>query len=315
MGQLDITFRRLLRSAPRPILRLAFPRRRRLEPIRWPVDPSLDRSRQRTGDNLFRVRDGNSEAAVHVEIEREWRSEIERRLFEYASAAVLETELRVSSIVLLLRRGGRPPRVTGVYRIRGISGNAFIFRYHVVPLWQLDARQMRARLGPAGAPFCVAMSGADEELVRSLAAEVRTTKSLTQRERKATMRLLYLVTAVILGDETAERIFHMEWISQDPNIQALVRRWEDKGRDKGRVEEARSILYRVLGLRSLPITPDVRARIDGEADIARLEAWNDAAISAATIGDVFRQPAPAGPGARSSRRGGDRRARRTRRAP
>jgi hypothetical protein len=288
MGELDITFRRLLRGIPRPILRLAFPRRRRLEPIVPPVDPSLDRSKPRTGDNLFRVRNGDSKAAVHVEIEREWRSKMPRRLFEYASAAVVETRLPVSSIVILLKSGGSPPRGTGIYRISGISGNAFVFRYHVVSLWQLDARQMWAKLGPTGAPFCVAMRGADEDFVRSLAVEVRTAEGLSEREREITMQLLYLVTAVMLGSETATRIFHMESIIQDPNIQKLVREWENRGRAEGRAEEARSTLYRVLALRSLHVTPDVRARIDGEADIARLEAWHDAAISAATIGDVFR---------------------------
>src|SRR5262245_9563057 len=99
MGELDITFRRLLRGLPRPILRLAFPRRR-LEPINPPVDPSLDRSRPRTGDNLFQVRNGNSRAAVHVEIEREWQTRMPRRMFEYASAAVMDTNLPVSSIVV-----------------------------------------------------------------------------------------------------------------------------------------------------------------------------------------------------------------------
>jgi hypothetical protein len=76
----------------------------------------------------------------------------------------------------------------------------------------------------------------------------------------------------------------VESIIQDPNVQELIREWEDKGR----VEEARSTLYRVLALRSLPVTPDVRVRIDGEADIARLAEWHDAAVTAATIGDVFR---------------------------
>ncbi len=295
MGDLDITFRRLVRGLPQPVLRLAFPRRR-LEPVGPPGDPSLDRKRRRTGDNLFRVRRGSWKAAVHVELERDWRPEMPRRMFEYASAAVIETNLPVSSIVVLLKRGGRPPDRTGVYRIPGVSGSAFVFRYHVVSLWQLDARQMRERLGSLGAPLCVAMRGADEELVRSLYQEVSTTERLSKRDRKTTMQLLFFVTAAMFGDETAERIFHMESIVKDPNIQKLVRKWEDQGRAKGRAEgrtegraeEARSSLCRVLAVRSLPITPDVRARIDGESDLARLEAWHEAAVTAATIGDVFR---------------------------
>ena len=178
MGETDVTFRHLLRRLPRPILRLAFPRRR-IEPL-GPLDPSVDRARQRTSDNLFRVRDGTTEAAVHVEIERAWRPELPRRLFEYASAAVGSTRLPVWSIVVLLRPGGRPPRGTGVYRLPGVGGDAFVFRYHVVPLWRLDARRMRAQLGLEGAPFCAAMHGADEPFVRALAEEVRTDRRMAE---------------------------------------------------------------------------------------------------------------------------------------
>ena len=84
----------------------------------------------------------------------------------------------------------------------------------------------------------------------------------------------------------------MESIIQDPNVQELIREWEDKGRTQGRSEgradEARSLLLKVLAARSLPVPPDVRARIDGEPDLARLESWLEAAITAPSIGDVFR---------------------------
>src|SRR5262249_54432883 len=119
-------------------------------PVRWPVAGRrvrmpdrrpvdiVDRPRQRTADSLFRVRDGAGEAAVHVEIEGAGRTDIPGRLFEYASAAVVATRLPVWSVVVLLRPGGRPPGGTGIYRIPGVGGDAFVFRYHVVPLWRLD---------------------------------------------------------------------------------------------------------------------------------------------------------------------------------
>ena len=290
MGETDVTFRHLLRGLPRPILRLAFPRRR-LEPL-GPLDPSVDRPRQRTADSLFRVRDGAAEAAVHVEIERAWRTEIPRRLFEYASAAVVATRLPVWSVVVLLRPGGRPPGGTGVYRIPGIGGDAFVFRYHVVPLWRLDARRMRKQLGLEGAPFCAAMRGADEAFVRELADDVRTDRGLAKRDRQSAMQLLYVVSAAILGSDTARRIFHVESIIQDPNVQELIAEWEDKGREQGREQgrasEARLLLHRVLAARSFPVTQDVRSRIDSEPDVARLESWLEAAVTATSIGEVFR---------------------------
>ena len=294
MGETDVTFRHLLRGLPRPLLQLAFPRRK-LEPL-GPLDPSVDRPRQRTTDNFFRVRHGKTEVAVHVEIERDWRTKIPARLFDYASAAVTATQLPVSSVVVLLRPGGRPPSGTGVYRVPGIGADTFVFRYRVVPLWRLDAARMRAQLGPAGAPFCVAMRGADEGFIRSLADEVLTDRRLADRDRQRTIELLFVVSAAILGIETARRIIHVESIMQDPNVQQLIHDWEDKGRTEGRVEgraeglatEARVMLHRVLAARKFPVTPDVRARIDGESDVARIESWLDAAVTAGAIGDVFR---------------------------
>jgi hypothetical protein len=322
MGETDVTFRHLLRDLPRPILRLAFPRNR-LVPL-GPLDPSVDKPRKRTSDNLFRVRHGAQEAAVHVEIEREWRTEIPRRLFEYASSAMVATRLPVWSIVVLLRPGGRPPSGVGVYRIPGLRGDVVQFRYQVVSLWRLDAHRMRKQLGSQGAPFWVAMQGADEAFVRTLAEDVQADRTLTRRDRHGTMQLLYIVSAAILGSETARRIFHVESIIQDPNVQELINEWKDKGRaegrtegraegrtegraegrtegraegrtegraegrTEGRAEEARLLLDRVLAARSFAVPQDVRARIDGEPDVARLESWIEAAVTAASLGDVFR---------------------------
>ena len=61
-----------------------------------------------------------------------------------------------------------------------------------------------------------------------------------------------------------------------------------QGRAQGRAAEARLLLHRVLAARSFPATPDVRARIDGEPDVSRLESWLEAAVTAASIGDAFR---------------------------
>jgi hypothetical protein len=132
------------------------------------------------------------------------------------------------------------------------------------------------------------MRGADEGFVRSLADEVRTDRSLSKRDRQSTMQLLYVVSAAILGSDTARRIFHVESIMQDPNVQELISEWEDKGRVEGRAAEARLLLHKVLMARSFPVTPDVRARIDGEPDVARIEAWLEAAVTAGALGDVFR---------------------------
>jgi predicted transposase YdaD len=152
------------------------------------------------------------------------------------------------------------------------------------------------------------MQGADEAFVRKLAEDVQADRTQTGRDRQSTMQLLYIVSAVILGVDTARRIFHVESIIQDPNVQELIREWEDKGHAKGRTEghtegrtegraegrtegraaEARLLLHKVLAARSFAVPSDIRMRIDAESDVSRLESWLEAAVTASSIADVFR---------------------------
>lgn len=147
MGETDIAFRHLLQEVPEPILKLAFPRRR----LRYagPLDASADRPRQRTTDVMFRVLDGKTAGVLHVEVERGWRpKETPKRVFDYASAAHSKTGLPVISVVLLLKRGGKPPRSPAAYRVRALGADLLVLRYHIVPLYELDARAMKRRLPP-----------------------------------------------------------------------------------------------------------------------------------------------------------------------
>jgi hypothetical protein len=75
---------------------------------------------------------------------------------------------------------------------------------------------------------------------------------------------------------------------ENPDVQELLRDRERRGYERGRIDEARSVLYRVLASRSIAVTADERTRIHGEHDPARLEAWATNAVHAKTIGDIFR---------------------------
>jgi flagellar biosynthesis/type III secretory pathway protein FliH len=131
---------------------------------------------------------------------------------------------------------------------------------------------------------------------------------MTRGDRQTTFKLLYIVSAAILGESTARRIFHVESIIQDPNVQALISEWAEqghakgleqghakgleqgraKGLEQGRVQAARQMLLDVLSARSFTVTRAVRARIKAESDIARLGSWHRAAVTASSIRDVFR---------------------------
>lgn len=104
----------------------------------------------------------------------------------------------------------------------------------------------------------------------------------------------------------------MEAMIQNLNAQSAIPEWQAKqfarglaevftvgftesftkgfveGVAKGRADEARLLLYKVLAARSFLVTPDVRARIEGESDAARLEVWLEAAVTARAVGDALR---------------------------
>jgi hypothetical protein len=153
-----------------------------------------------------------------------------------------------------------------------------------VRLWQLNAREKLAEIGLTCSPFCLAMRGADEALLIAVAQDLVTDRSLSDEDRAHTFESLFTVTGAIFGDDIAWKVFHMESIIQDPNVQRFFKRLKAEGRAEG----AREHLFKLLTKRCFEVTPKVRARIDDEADVARLESWIEAAVSAATIDDVFR---------------------------
>jgi predicted transposase YdaD len=299
MGDADNTFRKLVRDSPQPLLRLVFPGHQ-IEPA-GPVDSSVDLTKapkltkKLTVDNLFRVREDQRDSLVHVEVERKWLPSIPPRLFNYAASAVVNNRLPVTTIVVLLRPGGKPPEDVGVYRIPGIEGDSFTYRYHVVPLWRLDAREALAKLGLSSAPFCAAMQGADDKFLHTMSRDLMTGRGcaeLNELQRSAALDLLLSVVAAKLGQETAQRIFDMDSLRDDPEVQGFFKRWKAEGRAEGkaegRAEGKAEALLDVLAARSFKVTDELRARIAAESDVALIAAWLKKALTAGTIDDVFR---------------------------
>jgi len=145
-----------------------------------PFDASADRPRLRLSDSMLRLREAGTEIVVHVEVEREWRPEMARRIYQYATAAHAASWLPVVSVVLLLRPGGGPPASPAAYEMVAL-GRRHRIEYEVVALPSLEAEAMLAQLRPEGWPFLVAMRGANEPLVRAVAKKLRRRDDLSSR--------------------------------------------------------------------------------------------------------------------------------------
>jgi hypothetical protein len=78
----------------------------------------------------------------------------------------------------------------------------------------------------------------------------------------------------------------VESIIQDPNVQALIREWEDKGRAEG-AEIARRMLRQPPAKRRWAVPPGVQKRIDAEQDLEQLITWHGAALTARSLAELF----------------------------
>jgi len=121
---------------------------------------------------------------VHVEVEQQWRTELARRVYEYATAAHLAYRLPVVSVVVLLH--GPAPSSPAVYRVSAL-GRQHVVEFEVVSLASLDAHEMRKRLPPEGWPFLAAMRGADDELLQSVARDLASRGDVPAERKSAVM--------------------------------------------------------------------------------------------------------------------------------
>ena len=107
------------------------------------------------------------------------------------------------------------------------------------------------------------------------------------------------VVAAAMRGRYESMVTAMEQANLEPVIiEDLVKFGEDRGYERGRLEEqrasldrrleeARVTLRRVLALRKLGLTADGEARIDACADLATLQRWHDQAVLAATADEAL----------------------------
>ena len=111
--------------------------------------------------------------------------------------------------------------------------------------------------------------------------------ALRAREASWPERHMAVVAAAMRG-RYESMVTAMEQANLGPVIiEDLVKFGEDRGYERGRLEEERATLRRVLALRKLTLKADGEARIDACADLATLQRWLDQAVLAASADEAL----------------------------
>ncbi|MFJ5263739.1 hypothetical protein ACIQAC_25090 [Streptomyces sp. NPDC088387] len=67
----------------------------------------------------------------------------------------------------------------------------------------------------------------------------------------------------------------------------LAEQVREEGREQGRIEDRRGMILQILEWRGIPVSEDVRRRVDASSDLGQLEVWAQRAVRATDAAELF----------------------------
>lgn len=258
----DPTLKTLAELAPADWLPLIGRRRRRVTI----EDSDVATTVSAATDKVLRVPD-DPEYLLHLDFESgHFRSRLLLRLRMYNGLLEYRHNRVVLSVPVLLSPAADSPRWDGLLR-RGLPGDVPVrtLRYHVIRVWQLPVETLLN--GGIGTLALAPVSDVREDELQ------RVQERLSGPRAPQRARDIWAAAYVLLGlrysDELADVLFEeVLGMEESATYQAIVRR----GREQGRVEEARRVL--LIGGETKFGPPDAatRAALEAINDLGQLEA-------------------------------------------
>jgi hypothetical protein len=142
----------------------------------------------------------------------------------------------------------------------------------------------RGELGLTILPFCALMKGGGSP------AFIKRWKSVVEKEKDEARRLLYRDWVLVMAELTKRQVNWQKalegWMERKSMI---IDGWIGEGVDKGRLQEKRAAVLRVMGRRLRQDVPEpIRLAVEGTNDLATLDKWLDAAADADNLADLRR---------------------------
>ena len=290
----DATLKAMLEASPADWPRLAGFRVRRAEVI--DADVSTVTAATDKVLRLFGDRDG----VMHFDFQAGPDAGVPRRVHGYNALLEGRHELPVHSVVVLLRPEADLRSFNGRYeqRFPGAADPYLVFRYQVIRVWQLPAELLLAGgpgtlpLAPIGAVTEPDLPGVIERLKEKLA---------TPRYRKRAGPL-WTAVDVLMGLRydrvmVGQLLQGVRGMKESVTYQAIV----EEGVVKGRLEEARRILFRQgEQLFGQPADAPARSRVESINSLDVLEGLTDRLLRVRTWEELLAEVAA--PQARRGRR-------------
>ena len=241
-------------------------------------------------DRLFRI-DGAVSAIVHLELESSGRLGIPNELFSYNVAAWTANEyLPVHSVLVLLRPKATATDLTGDHEVLGADGRPYTtFRYTVVRVWQESADALLAA-GPGVAPLALLTNEAAADLTGTFVRfrERLRTGGVPDNVERSLLGSTFVLCGLRYTAAQIENLYRdLSMTLEDSTTYQLIL---NRGLTTGRIEEARSVVFRFGGKKFGAAPPTIEAAVNGINDRDRLARIADRISEATDWDDLLATP-------------------------
>jgi hypothetical protein len=249
---------------------------------------------RRLADIVVRLksRDGEERIVlVQVEVEGEFRTEMDERAFLYYMYLRMKYRVPVLLIAVFLR-GGRKPLAMREFVDEAEGVEVCRFRYLAFCLGQSRAKEFLDRPQPLAPGLAALMRSSWDPVEKRL----RCLKAIGHKDVDEARRFLLakVVDLYVELDEAQAARFAAE-VAKEGNeeVREMVITWEETIADRvarGKIALARDHILRILKQRFESVPAFVRQKIEGIQSLERLEGILDQAIVVSSVDDLVLEP-------------------------
>ena len=227
-------------------------------------------------DKVLRVLDPEP-WLLHWELQSSPKTDLDEGLHWYNGLLRHRHQLRVRSVVVLLRPAADLPILTGLYQEAFPGEEPYLrFRYQVVRLWQIPAAQLLAGglgllpLAPLGAVSEAALPGVIRQMQQRLEQEVSPAKA----------QVLWATTYILMGLRYPEELITqllrgVRTMKESVTYQAILREGREEGLKEGALAEVKKVLLRQGRKRFGPPAKATKAALQAITSLPRLERLSE----------------------------------------
>lgn len=229
----DTAFKDLAEQDPEALLRLigALPEGATIRPLpREVTAPAL------FTDQPYEVKTARGSFVAHVEAQTYFEDDVPSRTVKYDAILWVNTGLPVRSYILVLSPRGMPADAPTEIIIDA-DWLTLTARFHLVRLWEFDARQALAMNSESLLPFIPLMKGAREDAIQSLRTMGQVADEV--RRRELAVHFLFLGSLRYSAEEILDMIERygmvpLDKLKESPGYQFVLSQGMEEGMEKGR---------------------------------------------------------------------------------